>query len=758
MPKLRLVAELPPANDRIEGPSGGAVLAALVPLFDDLVPLEPLCESGAVALARELAFAVGDLVAGARERAVVPTEAPGPGASWEVGLERDGDELAVTLFRQGDRARVAQTGRRLALEAARQAVLAALEAAGGGDRGLGLARDALERAHDEAPPSTRRASHRPVELRSSKKSALVLRATFELRELLQAAPSDVARADLFPLLFRGDLVLTVGKSRRGLGDAHLFLLAEQLVALASAALRARPGRPGTLRRLLPGGVSCGVELDGRGDAILHVSDGSAEDSGAGGWRLPPVPCRDLAVAAKSFGARLVGAVVAVDPSQRHNLRLTAFRRALRELAAELGAGLPAPIRNEAPASYRAFVESAPPPAVSSRPVPGKLRFEEAWRADVPGLDLHAVFVAGERMVVGSTRELACIDRASGHILWTRRTHRAASVMTPAGVARIGADGLLAVHDVATGDSIFRVQLRPCSGASTSGAVIATPGLPRMLLVGEGSRHLVAVDLASGEVRWRRAVKSRDAQSRQPVRLRPAGKLVVVASGEPVLAALDLLTGEVVWRTAGAGRYVHAALDAGELFALSVGSDAASVERIEPWTGTVAWRTTLPRGMRPSAPIAAGGSVVIAAKPPRGEPGAALVALDRATGTVRWERPPTRGRLACVGLDDLVLCNGEDGTLVALDAQSGEARWRRLLCEGRAADRPAALAPVLRSGALFVPQAELYVVRPADGALLGRLPTDLVPDALRVDAECGVYVAEASGYVAAYRALPALRLV
>ena len=66
--------------------------------------------------------------------------------------------------------------------------------------------------------------------------------------------------------------------------------------------------------------------------------------------------------------------------------------------------------------------------------------------------------------------------------------------------------------------------------------------------------------------------------------------------------------------------------------------------------------------------------------------------------------------------------------------------------------------MLRSGALFVPQSELYVMRPHDGALLGTIPSDLVPDLVRVDERCGVYVAEQSGHLAAYAALPSLRLL
>ena len=74
------------------------------------------------------------------------------------------------------------------------------------------------------------------------------------------------------------------------------------------------------------------------------------------------------------------------------------------------------------------------------------------------------------------------------------------------------------------------------------------------------------------------------------------------------------------------------------------------------------------------------------------------------------------------------------------------------------DRPRRLEPVLRSGALFVPQTEVHVVRPQDGTLLGQLPGDIIPDLLRVDERCDVYIAEESGHMAAYSAAARLSLV
>ena len=103
-------------------------------------------------------------------------------------------------------------------------------------------------------------------------------------------------------------------------------------------------------------------------------------------------------------------------------------------------------------------------------------------------------------------------------------------------------------------------------------------------------------------------------------------------------------------------------------------------------------------------------------------------------------------------------NSEGGELISFDAGSGSVRYRHVFSGGADGDRPRRLEPVLRSGALFVPQNEVYVVRPQDGALLGTVQTDLIPDMLRVDERCDLYVAEESGHIKAFAAGPRLSLV
>ena len=93
-------------------------------------------------------------------------------------------------------------------------------------------------------------------------------------------------------------------------------------------------------------------------------------------------------------------------------------------------------------------------------------------------------------------------------------------------------------------------------------------------------------------------------------------------------------------------------------------------------------------------------------------------------------------------------NTPTGELLAIEATNGELRYRHLLGTVLETDIPRRLEPVLRSGALFVPHSNVHVFRPREA----------IPDLLRVDERCDVYVAEESGHLVSFAAGPRLSLV
>jgi len=277
----------------------------------------------------------------------------------------------------------------------------------------------------------------------------------------------------------------------------------------------------------------------------------------------------------------------------------------------------------------------------------------------------------------------------------------------------------------------------------------------MLIISEGRRHLAGVDLEAGEVLWRYAARRAGV-----LRLKRAGRLLIVSSGEQALTAIDVVGGNVVWRHCDRLRFGQAATVADDsLFALAgavAGVGDARLCHLDLWSGAPRFSVAMREPARfIGPPLVAKNNVLIASL---GARGTRIAAFDKKTGERVFSRDVCLGVASPVVVDDVVILNSESGELVAIDATDGSLRYRHVFSEGFDGDRPRRLEPVLRSGALFVPQAAVHVVRPSDGALLGAIQTDIIPDLLRVDERCDVYAAEESGHVAAFSATARLTLV
>jgi outer membrane protein assembly factor BamB len=720
----------------------------LTPRLEEVEARELLCELG---------NAVAELASGQRSRAVVRLcTRPEP---WEIGIERSGRDLLISVFQGGAIPDVAVFERRIEGSALARRVI---ETAGR------LPQDARIVALTHRLQAMLPIGEAPiveaetVAVDPSGETPIVISAEISLRTQPPQAASSALRADLFALLFRGRLKITVGDHARELPeDVFVFLVAEQLGAMTLEALEAwTRGRP-YYRRLTAGGAICGVKLGSEGAASLTLgiprAPGEARTSA---WTFPAVDVGALAHGIVAFGRALSRTLLRRDRSQASNLRVHAFRGRIRELSDRLRDATRNDSKiNAAPESYRAFAEATLRGASRGSDAFGRtrLRFTSRWTAAVPSIDLRATFLCGDRLVIGSTREVSCIDAQTGSPLWRRACSRAVSVMTPLGLARLEPDGALTLHDLDGGDPIWSAQLAPRVGTSASGAVVSAPGLPRMLIVSDGARHLAAIDLHSGEVRWRFAARRGGG-----FRIRRAGKLVIVASGDPALTALDVLTGEVVWRFCDRLRFAsHVAVDQDALFALAgdgafVGRGGTRLHHMDPWSGQVRWSVDLPAHVAPvGAPLLGPETAVIVA---HGRRGTSLTGFDRKTGALRFDTAVCSTTASCLMVDGTVIVNSEGGELVGVQAGDGSTRYRHVFAGAVEGDRPRRLEPVLRSGALFVPQTEVHVVRPQDGTLLGQLPGDIIPDLLRVDERCDVYVAEESGHMAAYSAAARLSLV
>ena len=377
-----------------------------------------------------------------------------------------------------------------------------------------------------------------------------------------------------------------------------------------------------------------------------------------------------------------------------------------------------------------------------------------------------------------------LDRTSGRVLWRTDTTRGTSVVTPGGIARLAPDGRLSVHDFGTGEPTLRTRIAARVGGPVAGAVVHLPGVPRLVIVTEGEHHLVAVDLTSGEPRWRWSWGATRGPARGTPRMKRAGRLVYFTCGDGALTALDVMTGAVVWRLRDRLRFrTPPAIAHDATFVVAGGAHGvAHLYAVDPYSGHVRWSRPIGDSNAPctveGAPLVAAGAVAVAV---RHKTGLALVAFRREDGAPIASQAAPAGPARSVAptgtswlaVDDAFIGNAPTGEIVAVDATTGELRWRHVLGpRPLEADVPRRLEPVLRCGALFVPcsltlgvknplelVAGISILRPSDGATLGTIaPTEAIPDLLRVDERCDVYVAEDSGHLVAFGALPRLSLL
>jgi outer membrane protein assembly factor BamB len=607
----------------------------------------------------------------------------------------------------------------------------------------------------------------------------------------------IERADLHALLFRGRIRAEIRGRTVDLGEAHPVLFAERLVELARRAFDAWERGLPFQARSETAGVLLGMRVSVDGELALTLG-GAQLDARRPVHTFPALGVTDVLEASLAFGRSLVRAILRRDRSQSANLRLGALRRALRDSTETLRAANQADSKvNPSPEPYRAFAVALAEARIAATPPlpPSRLRYQPRWRTIVPGIDLRATYLCGDRVIVGASTEMWALDRQQGRVLWRADVPRGTSVVTPGGVARLAPDGSLAVYDFGTGERTLRTRLAPRAGAPVAGAVVHLPGLPRMLVVTEGEHHLVAIDLTSGEARWRWSWGTHRGTARRAPRMKRAGRLIYFTCGDGALTALDVMTGAVVWRLRDRLRFrTPPTLSRDALFVVSGGAHGvAKLYCVDPYSGHVRWVTGLGEPAAPctieGAPLVANGAAAVVMRQKTGV-SLALFQLDDGTPCGGREH---RGDAAIapvgtswLGVDDAFIGNAPTGELVAIDARSAAMRWRHVLGpRPLEADIPRRLEPVLRGGALFVPcslisappsapttieraaggeagaagTAGVCIVRPADGALLGSIaPTETIPDLLRVDENCHVYVAEESGHLATFAALPRLSLV
>ena len=201
-----------------------------------------------------------------------------------------------------------------------------------------------------------------------------------------------------------------------------------------------------------------------------------------------------------------------------------------------------------------------------------------------------------------------------------------------------------------------------------------------------TNSLVKLNAKTGKLAWYHQVTPHDLYDWDfqgpPILMEAGGKQLVVAAGKSgIVLAADPKTGKVVWQRP-VGK--HNGHDDDGLLSMRGEGSKIKVGTLYPGTlgGVIAPMST--DGSTVFVPVVnyPGKVVSGSALGEGGEAKGEIVALDGATGKVKWSKElssPAFG--ATTAVNDLVFATGSEGTVSAFDAKSGQILWREQLPAG-----------------------------------------------------------------------------
>lgn len=703
----------------------------------------------------ELAAATSALAMGQKRKALLPLATE----PLEYALVRRGESVLVSCYGTASAPVVYQLDRPVSLDALLQACAKAMFATARHELdptarqiAIRVAERVLGTKIVTDPDDTRIPINQRGGALEAPSQAVPLAFGYEAAIYPSSSPNQrrSSRADVHALLFEGNLWAFVRGRRLPLAQGPIMLAAHRMVVAVRTLVEAwDTGRP-THVRLRAGAFQIAMRMSSR--QLVSVELCSERH---GELTATSLSMAEASLPVLRLTSDLLRSLVAADRGQSRNLRVRALRQEVRQLRREIRSRRSAdsfvnldPDRLRMSGSTPALPETRP-----QSPATASLQFDERWRLSLEGLDANSVFMCGDRLVVVTPSHLLAVGREDGEVLWARPGQAAATLMAGRALIRLSSDGEVELCSVEDGETYGSTHITPRIGGPPIGLMAGGGSVPPVAVITEGSHRLVAIDVRTGEPRWRFASRTGG-----EFRMTKLGRVLLVTCGEEALHALDLTTGEDVWRFAGEGSFRFKPVVQSEtvIASASRGTREGALFGIDLYTGQLRWQRDL-AGAPSADPCTAPGVVLVSTA--GAEP--TLTAHGAGDGRPVWHTKDPGLGIGAAGLaiDDLWIVNAPFGQLSGLDVESGRQRWTNNLADALADEIPRRLEPVLRGGALFVPASSVHVIRPSDGRRLSAsLPCELVPDLMRVDERGWIYIAEESGYLAAYAPKPMLTLL
>jgi outer membrane protein assembly factor BamB len=466
---------------------------------------------------------------------------------------------------------------------------------------------------------------------------------------------------------------------------------------------------------------------------LEVDLAAGTVAGPGGT----VACPPLALARAFAEAQLeLGrAARARNPRQAENAHLAELERGAAARLAQI-----AELAEGDRAGTGGAARLPAPARLPQRPLgPGRLRrlaFRETFRVEVGSPAGDGLVRAGAAVVIAGAAQVAAVDDRTGEVRW--RAGGCAFAARAGGQLVTAAGGSLQARSPRTGRVTWS---RPLPGMTPAAATALAHG-PLVIVERDA---LTGLDPGSGRTLWRF-----EPPGASRVHAAAFGGVLVAGTDAGILYGLDA-AGRLVWRLAAPGPLLRPAVAAaGRCLALASRDSGAALLAVDPATGERRWEAALDV---PGGVVLAWGRRVAVAGAVGGDP--IVTALDR-DGAAAWSvAPPLAGPVGAAAAGPLLVVRDAAGALAAL-GRDGAIRWSRPAPRDA---RPARAAPpvVVRATVIAAAGEALQAVDARTGELVGAIPA-AAPLRLLADGTLAVAALDREGTAAGWRLATHLSVV
>ena len=202
-------------------------------------------------------------------------------------------------------------------------------------------------------------------------------------------------------------------------------------------------------------------------------------------------------------------VIHQSPKQRKNMRIESYSREVRRLTSMAREHQRESVVNPHTDRYKNSL-TVPRRDTTDLGISESrgIVFREKWRLEAEGLELSGTLVVGDIALISARGAILGVEIETGTVLWRREIDRGDYRLQAAGrdgFVRVSQSGSVDMLDTRSGVLRWRSTLAPRSGGAPVVMVEDNGPFPATIIVAEEDRNLVALDMRTGEVKWRFAV-------------------------------------------------------------------------------------------------------------------------------------------------------------------------------------------------------------------------------------------------------------